>query len=227
MFVFDKSQKLKPVQRSPDVLREAAERLGELGPGVLSDVELVAIVIGSADASARLCTSVNIRRLHSTPTEELTGVQGVGPERARKLLASAEIGRRLWSEPSEAPLVRGPETVFDLCRDIRTANREHFVGFYLNSRNMVLRREIISIGSLNASIVHPREVFHPAIAVSAASLILAHNHPSGDPTPSEEDLAITRRLVEAGRIIGIDVLDHVVVAKEAYASFKERKLLHA
>jgi len=99
------------------------------------------------------------------------------------------------------------------------------VGFYLNSRNQVLRREIISIGSLNASIVHPREVFIPALAVSAASLILAHNHPSGDPSPSEEDLAITRRIAESGRLLGIELLDHVVVAREAYTSFKERRLL--
>jgi len=207
------------------MLREASERLTECGPGVLTDVELIAILIGSADAAARFCTAVNVRRLHNVPSDELTAVQGIGPERARKLLAAAELGRRLWPDGDATLLVRGPESVYELCRDIRAANREHFVGFYLNSRNQVLRREIISIGSLNASIVHPREVFAPAIAVSAASLVLAHNHPSGDPTPSEEDLAITRRLLEAGRIIGIDVLDHVVVARESYASFKERRLL--
>jgi len=216
---------MEPRERSPDMLREASERLTESGPGVLTDPELIAILIGSADAAARFCTAVNVRRLHNVPSEELTAVQGIGPERARKLLAAAELGRRLWPDGDATPLVRGPESVYELCRDIRAANREHFVGFYLNSRNQVLRREIISIGSLNASIVHPREVFAPAIAVSAASLVLAHNHPSGDPTPSEEDLAITRRLLEAGRIIGIDVLDHVIVARESYASFKERRLL--
>ena len=216
---------MEPRERSPDMLREASERLTECGPGVLTDVELIAILIGSADAAARFCTAVNVRRLHNVPSDELTAVQGIGPERARKLLAAADLGRRLWPNGDATLLVRGPESVYELCRDIRAANREHFVGFYLNSRNQVLRREIISIGSLNASIVHPREVFAPAIAVSAASLVLAHNHPSGDPTPSEEDLAITRRLLEAGRIIGIDVLDHVVVARESYASFKERRLL--
>jgi len=216
---------MEPRERGPDMLREASERLTECGPGVLTDAELIAILIGSADAAARFCTAVNVRRLHNVPSEELTAVQGIGPERARKLLAAAELGRRLWPDGDATPLVRGPESVYELCRDIRAANREHFVGFYLNSRNQVLRREIISIGSLNASIVHPREVFAPAIAVSAASLVLAHNHPSGDPTPSEEDLAITRRLLEAGRIIGIDVLDHVIVARESYASFKERRLL--
>lgn len=227
MFVFDKPQKGRPIEQPPDVLREAAVRITELGAGVLTDTELVAILIGSAACAARFCTSVPLRQLHRVPSDEIAAVRGIGPDRARKLLAAVELGRRLWPDGDAATLVRGPETVFDLCRDIRGTNREHFVGFYLNSRNQVLRREVISIGSLNASIVHPREVFQPAIAVSAASLILAHNHPSGDPTPSEEDLAITRRLVEAGRIIGIDILDHVVVAKDAYASFKERKLLHA
>ncbi len=220
-------EQTQPRERSPDVLREAAERIDESGAAALSDTELIAILIGSADAAKRLVGSVNVRRLHNVPEEELTAVQGIGPERARKLLAAAELGRRLWPDGDATPLVRGPESVYELCRDIRGTNREHFVGFYLNSRNQVLRREIISIGSLNASIVHPREVFAPAIAVSAASLVLAHNHPSGDPTPSEEDLAITRRLLEAGRIIGIDVLDHVIVARESYASFKERRLLRS
>lgn len=210
------------------------ERLLESGPGVLTDADLVAVLLGTGgpgegilQLSARVVSAIPLRQLQRVPVEELLQVRGMGKARAARLLAAAELGRRLWPDGEQAPLVRGPETVFDLTRDIRGTNREHFVGFYLNSRNQLLRREIISIGSLNASIVHPREVYQPAIAVSAASVILAHNHPSGDPTPSEEDLAITRRLVEAGRILGIDVLDHVVVAKDAYASFKERKLLHA
>ena len=210
------------------------ERLLGTGPGVLTDADLVAVLLGTGqpgegilELAARVTNAIPLRQLHRVPVEELVQVRGMGLARAAQLLAAAELGRRLWPDGDAASLVRGPETVFDLTRDIRGLNREHFVGFYLNSRNQVLRREIISIGSLNASIVHPREVYQPAIAVSAASLILAHNHPSGDPTPSEEDLAITRRLVEAGRILGIDVLDHVVVAKDAYASFKERKLLHA
>jgi len=210
------------------------ERLLQSGPGVLTDADLVAVLFGTGgpgegvlELGTRVAWAIPLRQLHRVPVEGLLLGKGLGQARAAQLLAAAELGRRLWPDGDAAALVRGPETVFDLTRDIRGANREHFVGFYLNSRNQVLRREIISIGSLNASIVHPREVYQPAIAVSAASLILAHNHPSGDPTPSEEDLAITRRLVEAGRILGIDILDHVVVAKDAYASFKERKLLHA
>jgi DNA repair protein RadC len=208
------------------------ERLFELGPGALSDADLVALVFGSGsggesvlDVAARVTRSIHLRRLHQTALEDLLAVKGMGPARAAQLLAAAEIGRRLWPDADPIPLVRGPETIFELTADIRRSNREHFVGFYLNSRNQVLRREIISIGSLNASIVHPREVFIPALAVSAASLILAHNHPSGDPSPSEEDLAITRRIAESGRLLGIELLDHVVVAREAYTSFKERRLL--
>src|SRR2546428_1670504 len=199
------------------------ERLLDSGPGVLTDADLVAVLFGTGGAgegilelSTRVTAAIPLRQLHRVPVEELLQVKGMGHARAAQLLAAAELGRRLWPDGDAAALVRGPETVFDLTRDIRGANREHFVGFYLNSRNQVLRREIISIGSLNASIVHPREVYQPAIAISAASLILAHNHPSGDPTPSEEDLAITRRLVEAGGDLGVDILDPVAGAKDAY-----------
>ena len=208
------------------------ERLFTLGPGVLGDIDLVTLLFGTGGAgegvletASRVVRSVNLRRIHLVATEDLLAISGVGPARAAQLLAAAEIGRRLWPDADPVPLVRGPENIFELTRDIRNSKREHFVGFYLNSRNQVIRREIISIGSLNASIVHPREVFVPAIAVSAASLILAHNHPSGDPTPSEEDLSITRRIQESGRLLGIELLDHVVVARDSYASFKERRLL--
>lgn len=210
------------------------ERLLELGPGALSDGDLVAVLLGSGgdgesvfDLSARVAREVNLRLLPRVPVEDLLAIRGLGPARVAQLLAAAELGRRQWPDGEAATVVRGPETVFDLTRDIRGTNREHFVGFYLNTRNQVLRREVISIGSLNASIVHPREVFTPAIALSAANLILAHNHPSGDPSPSEEDLAITRRLVDAGRLLGIDVLDHVIVCRDQYASFRERRLLRS
>lgn len=221
-----------PTIQSRDEQERPRERLLEWGAAALTDVDLLAAILGTGTSGAdvletagRLARAVNIRRLHLVPAEDLLAVRGLGPARAAQLLAAAELGRRLWPDGEAAPLVRGPEQIYELTRDIRTANREHFVGFYLNSRHQVLRRDIISIGSLNASIVHPREVYLPAIALSAASLVLAHNHPSGDPTPSEEDLAITRRLHEAGRLLGIELVDHVVVARDAYASFRERKLL--
>ena len=225
MAVTDEREGLDRPAGGADVLREAAERIADLGPAALTDVELTAILLGSADTARRLCLAVNIRRLHEVPDEDLAAVRGVGPDRVRRLLAAAEIGRRLWNATDPAPIVRGPESIHDHCRDIRTANREHFVAFYLNSRHQILRREVVSIGSLNASIVHPREVFRPAIVLCAAALVLAHNHPSGDTTPSEEDLAITRRLHEAGRLLGIELVDHVIVAESGYTSMRERKLL--
>jgi DNA repair protein RadC len=215
-----------------DETERPRERLLEWGAAGLCDVDLLAALLGTGtsgadvvETAARVARSVNLRRLHLVAVEDLLAVRGMGRARAAQLLAAAELGRRLWPDGDAAPLVRGPEQIYDLTRDIRAANREHFVGFYLNSRHQVLRRDIISIGSLNASIVHPREVYLPAIALSAASLVLAHNHPSGDPTPSEEDLAITRRLHEAGRLLGIELVDHVVVARDAFASFRERRLL--
>ncbi len=221
-----------PTIHERDEEERPRERLLEWGAAALTDVDLLAAILGTGTSGAdvletagRIVRAVNVRRLHLVPTEDLLAVRGLGPARAAQLLAAAELGRRLWPDGDAAPLVRGPEQIYDLTRDIRAANREHFVGFYLNSRHQVLRRDIISIGSLNASIVHPREVYLPAIALSAASLVLAHNHPSGDPTPSEEDMAITRRLHEAGRLLGIELVDHVVVARDAFASFRERRLL--
>jgi len=221
-----------PSIHARDEQERPRERLLDWGAAALTDVDLLAAILGTGTAGAdvletagRLARAVNIRRLHLVPAEDLLAVRGLGPARAAQLLAAAELGRRLWPDGETVPLVRGPEQIYDLTRDIRATNREHFVGFYLNSRHQVLRRDIISIGSLNASIVHPREVYLPAIALSAASLVLAHNHPSGDPTPSEEDLAITRRLHEAGRLLGIELVDHVVVARDSYTSFRERKLL--
>lgn len=124
------------------------------------------------------------------------------------------------------PTIKGPEDVYRLLSPaLRGEPREHFVALYLSSRHHVLAQETISVGSLNASIVHPREVFRPAILHSAAALILAHNHPSGDPSPSEEDLAITKRLHEAGALLGIELLDHIILAASDYVSMKERRLL--
>jgi len=108
---------------------------------------------------------------------------------------------------------------------LRDHKKEHFVIFYLDSRNQEIKREIVSVGSLNANLVHPREVFEPAVRNLAAQIILAHNHPSGDPEPSEDDLEITKRLVESGKILGIEVIDHIIITKTGFISFKEKNLI--
>src|ERR1051326_3303713 len=122
--------------------------------------------------------------------------------------------------------IRGPDDVCAVVgRELQREQREHFLVLLLNARHEVLAKETVSIGSLNASIVHPREVFKPAVLISAASIVLVHNHPSGDPEPSEEDVSITKRLVQAGELLGIGVLDHVIVASRGTVSFRSRQLL--
>jgi DNA repair protein RadC len=140
---------------------------------------------------------------------------------ARVLPAVCELARRALGPAPGVELAR-PEDVVPWLAEWREARREHFVAFDLNARHQLIARRLVSVGSLSASIVHPREVFQPAVAASAAGLIVAHNHPSGDPEPSPEDVAVTRRLREAGELLGIELVDHVVVAGRGYVSLKAR-----
>ena len=140
---------------------------------------------------------------------------------ARRFAALLEFARRAIGPPPGVELAK-PEDVVPLLLEWRTARREHFVGFYLNARNQLLARDLLSVGSLSASIVHPREVFQPAIVRGAAGVIVAHNHPSGDPEPSPEDVAVTRRLADAGMLLGIELLDHLVIAERGHVSLKAR-----
>jgi len=117
------------------------------------------------------------------------------------------------------------EDVWNLCADIRDSKKEHFAAFYIDTQNCLIERQIISIGTLNASLVHPREVFEPAVRLSASSVILVHNHPSGNCESSQDDVEITKRLTEAGKILGMEIADHVIVAKDKFLSFKERNLI--
>ena len=137
----------------------------------------------------------------------------------------AELTKRRY-RGRKLPEIRGPDDVVRLVGSkLRKESREHFLVLLLNARHEVMGQETVSIGSLNASIVHPREVFRPAVVASAAATVLVHNHPSGDPEPSEEDLSITKRLVEAGELLGIQVLDHVIVASRGVVSLRARQLL--
>lgn len=207
------------------------EKLRTLGVAALADAELLALVLGSGVAGRSALRTA--RWLARRPPAELAlwpparwlAVAGVGPARAAALVAAFELGRRATEAPRASAVIHGPDDVLAQVRDLPRARREHFVVLLLNARHEIQRRETISIGSLNASIVHPREVFLPAILHSAASLVLVHNHPSGDPEPSEEDLSITRRLVQVGDMVGIGVLDHVIVAARGLVSFRSRQLL--
>lgn len=207
------------------------EKLRTRGPTALSDAELLSLVLGSGTArrsAFRLGRALARHRpseLGAWSSARWLLEPGIGPARAASLVAAFELGRRAHRRSEGGALIRGPEDVLAQVADLASARREHFVVLLLNARHEMQVRETVSIGSLNASIVHPREVFLPAILHSAASVVLVHNHPSGDPEPSEEDLSITRRLVQVGELVGIGVLDHVIVAARGVVSLRERRAL--
>ena len=207
------------------------EKLIHYGPEKLSNSELLAILLRSGkkgenvvELANKILKNFSAESIPNLTFAELKKYPGLGPAKACEIVACFELGKRLLKN-KKAELYLRPEDIFAEMKDIRTHKKEHFVVFYLDSRNQEIKREIISIGSLNASLVHPREVFEPAVKHTAAHLIIAHNHPSGDPNPSTEDLHLTRRLTEAGKIMGIEILDHVIVARDRYLSFKEKGLL--
>lgn len=158
------------------------------------------------------------------PYDKLKTFSGLGPVKACEIIACFELGKHLLKGKT-AGLYLKPEDVWKELKEIRDHKKEHFVIFYLDSRNQEIKREVISVGSLNANLVHPREVFEPAVKNLVAQVILAHNHPSGNPQPSEDDLELNKRLVEAGKILGIEVIDHIIVARDKYLSFREKGLI--
>jgi len=197
----------------------------------LFDHELVGLVLDHEPDPGliRLCDHIFElfagRALSPVTPEEISASCSLPAAEAERLSASIELARRLlWPDDGFGP-IRSPRDACRAAAGIRSAAREHFLALYLNARNSIIHQETVSIGSLNANIVHPREVFRPAITRSAAAVILVHNHPSGDVTPSQEDLNLTARLVEAGRLLGIEVLDHLIVAESRYLSFRSESYL--
>jgi DNA repair protein RadC len=169
----------------------------------------------------------NIKAISEASLEELSQIKGIGLAKAAQIKACFELGKRQDLEPELRDFdIKDPQSVVKAIRaSIKDKAKEHFKLILLNPRNKIIGISTISIGILNASLVHPREVFKDAITHSAASVVLAHNHPSGDPEPSEDDIMITKRLIEAGKILGIEVMDHIIIAKNGFFSFKERGLV--
>lgn len=211
------------------------EKLLRHGARELSTRELVALLLRTGNgrrsalalADQLLLGAGGLRRLAGAPPEELRRIPGIGPAKAAQILAGIELGRRLLClAPEERQPVRSPgEAVGFVMPEMRFLAKEHFRVMLLDAKNRVITTELVSIGTLNTSLVHPRELFRRAIQACAAAVILVHNHPSGDPTPSAEDLSLTKRLVEAGKLLGIEVLDHLIIGDNRYVSLKERSLL--
>lgn len=212
------------------------EKLYKYGPEALSNEELIAIIIRTGsmnDSAVDLARKVLSRdnrglvHLRDTTLEELTQTKGIGECKAAQILAAIEIGKRInFREAFEKVKIKEPGTIANLFMDeMRYLQKEHFRIILLDTKNQIIRIDEISVGTLNASIVHPRDVFKAAIKRNSNSIILIHNHPSGDPTPSNEDINITNRLVDAGNLIGIKVLDHIIIGDNRYVSFKEKNLI--
>ena len=211
------------------------ERLLERGARHLTDAELLGLQIGAGSRSAGavelgrriLFAFGSLRRAASRDPREWMALEGIGPAIAGRLGAAFEIGRRVAIEPlTDRPLIRGPEDVARLkAPHLRDLSREEFSVIMLNMASRVIGEYLVSRGGLSASIVEPRSVFRRAILESAASVICVHNHPSGNPEPSAEDVAVTRQLVEAGGILGIPVRDHIIVAGDGFTSMARRGLV--
>ena len=212
------------------------ERLWRLGPSALTSAELLAILVGTGrggrsalDIAGRLLEAGDgsLRQLARRPRAELLRNEGIGPTKAARLIAAFELGARLGRE--ERPPVqriREPEDVVRLFGErLRALQVEEFHLLALDSQSQVLREVLVTRGLLNSSLVHPREVFRAAIAEAAAGIIVVHNHPSGDPTPSAEDRAVTRQLAEAGRLLDLPLYDHVIIAGDNFVSFATAGLL--
>lgn len=219
--------KIKNLER----VEQPREKLLKYGAEKLTEEELLAILLRTGLAGKNVlevAKSVTKRfpgvGLASATVSELTAVMGVGEVKALELVACFELGRRLLKDKQVA-LVLSPRAVWERMEDLRASKKEHFVVFYLDTQNQLILRDIVSIGTLNASLVHPREVFEPAIKHSVSHIIVAHNHPAGSLEPSEEDVQVTRRLRDAGVLLGIQLLDHVIVTPTGYVSLKEQNLL--
>jgi DNA repair protein RadC len=201
----------------------------------LSAQEILAVILGRGIAGESVMVTAqrllsqfgNLKGIAGASVEELSQVKGIGLAKAAQIKAAFELSRRLEGYPQaeDKPIVKTPEDVASLVRGrLRGKKKEHFLALLLDTRNRLIKVSEIAIGSLDASIVHPREVFKEAISASAASVIFAHNHPSGITEASEDDIRLTKRLVKAGEIVGIDVLDHIIIGDKNYLSLKREGL---
>jgi DNA repair protein RadC len=211
------------------------ERLLKLGSEALSAQEILALILGRGiKGESVMVTSQkllsrfgNLKAITNASVEELTQTRGIGPAKAAQIKATLELSKRLEADVDDKPkpILKSPEDVAAVVRSqLKGKKKEHFLVLCLDTRNRLINCKPVSIGSLDTSVVHPREVFKEAVSSSAASVIFVHNHPSGDPEPSKEDVELTKRLVKAGEIVGIDVLDHIIICDKNYLSLKAKNL---
>ena len=211
------------------------ERLQKFGVEALSAQEILALILGRGIAGESVMVTAqrllsqfgSLKGIASASVEELSQVKGIGIAKASQIKAAFELANRLegYSDAGSKPVVKTPDDVVGLVRGrLKGKKKEYFLALLLDTRNQLIKVAEISVGSLDGSLVHPREVFKEAISATAASVVFAHNHPSGDPTASEDDIRLTKRLAEAGEIVGIDVLDHIIISDKNFLSLKREGL---
>lgn len=213
------------------------ERLMQDGLDTLTDAELLAIVFNTGlwkknyyedvlELSNRILKEYGSKAIiNEKNVEKLMGELGIPKVKACQIVACFELGRRFFQKEEEI-YIRDSKDAYNYLKDkMANLKKEQFRGLHLNSRNKLIHDEIISLGTLTTNLIHPREVFQPAIQYSAAAIILAHNHPSGDSQPSEDDIKITKQIIEASKIINIEILDHIIIGKDGYLSLKNKKLI--
>jgi len=211
-------------------LREKALRYG---PATLANAELLAIAVGSGTAKENalkvaeaVIAQYGIDKLPGLSIKEWQSVRGIGGSKACQMAATFELARRVLSpSAAEEPRIGSPAEAYALVRDLKKARKEHLIALYLDAQNRLITRETISVGSLNTTRTHPREVLQPAIVNSALAFVLVHNHPSGSLDPSRDDVEFTRTMARAGELMGISLYDHLIVSRRGYVSLKERGLL--
>jgi len=197
------------------------EKMEKYGAKRLSNFELIAIILGSGikgcnvlELSRKIEKLIKQKSVNNVTLEDLQKIRGLGKTKATQVLAVISLIDRLGSERSAEMM--SVKDVWNLCADFRSSKKEHTVAFYLDTQRRLIERRIISVGTLDASLLHPREVFEPALQLSAAGVVLAHNHPSGNLEPSDEDIAITKRVAEAGDLLGITLIDHIIVSDKDF-----------
>ncbi len=221
----------KKEKRGPILLPR--EKLLKYGPESLKNFELLAIILNTGnrkekvfDLSRRILQEYGSRAIVTeNDAKHLMETLGLSSVKACQIIACFELGRRFFRDSENPFIIHTPDDVYHYLGEMYKLKKEEFRALYLNTRNQLIHDEVISIGTLNANLVHPREVLKPALEYSAAGLIVAHNHPSGDPEPSPEDLKITRQIYDASKIMAIEMLDHIIVGKNSFVSLRERKTI--
>ena len=218
----------KNMQDMPEIDRPR-ERLVKYGPDKLASEELLAIILGSGTKGMNVLTLSRaiLKRVAGlggarVVSDDLKSIRGLGAVKQLQVVALFALSKRLQSQDGQEIL--SVKDVWNMCNDFYASAKEHFVAFYLDTQLRLIERKLISVGTLDANIVHPREVFEPALILHAASVVVAHNHPSGDTRPSSADIALTKKLANAARLLGISLDDHIIVSRKEYASMKQQGL---